>query len=294
MDKKEILELFLKNGILLSPEEFEAIDEKNYMQMLRKGLGEKSGSETTVTIPRTGKMTCDQFIRMSNGRFESLREEILKKTEAVSINKGKKVFSEATIIGRVKEATPKGFILEDITGETEVVNENKDINVGDVLGMKGFFRENRFFPNQTVWPDIPLDNNPRLPGIRMSLTTKVKEYMSGIIICPDAGKADNVITGFGRLGTIKISKHDARITILAYSQADEMDEEAAVRMLKKRVVPDERVVENLIVEIPGILWIFNNKRNWIKNYRGVLIISSDGESFAEYDGCEVIFGKLGE
>lgn len=293
MDKKEILEMFLKNGIMLSPEEFEAIDEKNYMQALRKMSGEKSGSETVIATPRTGRMTCDQFIRACNAKFEFLRGEILKKTEAVSINKGKKVFSEATIIGRVKESTSRGFILEDITGEIEVVNENKDVRAGDVIGLKGFFKENRFFPSQVIWPDIPLSNSPALSGIRMTLTTKITEGMAGTIICPEAGKADNVITGFNRLGTIKISKHDARITVLAYSPAGEMGEEAAVRMLKKRVIPEEGIVENLIAEIPGILWIFNNGRNWTKNYRGVLIASSDSGSFVEYDGDEISFRRIG-
>lgn len=38
MEKKDILELFLKNGVMLSPEEFVKINEKNYMQMLEKNL----------------------------------------------------------------------------------------------------------------------------------------------------------------------------------------------------------------------------------------------------------------
>lgn len=292
MEKRDILELFLKNGILLSPEEFETIDEKNYMQVLKKRSGEKE-SEVTVTIPKTGKMSCEQFIKICNNKFEFLRGEILRKTEAVSINKGKKVFSEVTIIGRVKEMTSRGFILEDITGETEVVNESKDISIGDVLGLKGFFKENRFFTSQIIWPDIPLVNNPKPTGLRITLTTKVKEVMSGIIVCPDAEESANVITGFGRFGVVKISKHHAKFMIIAYSSPSEVSEDAAVKMLKKRMITDETIVENLIAEIPQILWFFNNKRNWTKNYRGVMIISSSSKNFAEYDGGEIIFGEIG-
>ena len=36
MDKKDILELFLKSGVLLSPEEFEAVNENNYMHVLKE------------------------------------------------------------------------------------------------------------------------------------------------------------------------------------------------------------------------------------------------------------------
>jgi hypothetical protein len=293
MEKKDILELFLKNGILLSPEEFEATDEKNYMQLLERRSGEKKDSEVAVFRPKTGKISCEQFIKICSSKFEFLKDEILKKTEAVSINKGKRVFSEATIIGRVKEMTSNGFILEDITGETEVVSEGKDIHISDILGLKGFFRENKFFPNQVIWPDIPLDNSPERSGAGVTLTTKVKEDMSGVIVCPDSEKTANVITGFGRFGVIKVSKQHVKSVIIAYSPPNEVSEDAAVKILKKRVIPEKDIVENMITEIPGILWLFNNGRNWTKNYRGVLVISSDSGSFAEYDGGEVVFGKIG-
>ncbi len=294
MERKEILELFLKNGILLSPEEFEAIDEKNYMQVFRQRSAVKSGGEISVSVPRSGRMTCDQFIRICNNRFECLREEILRKTEAVSINKGKKVFAEVTIIGRVREITSKGFTVEDVTGETEAVCDGKGVAVGDVLGLKGFFRENRFIPSRIIWPDVPLGNSPAPAGLKMTLTASVAENMHGIIVCPSAEKAANVATGFGRLGTVRVSRHDSSLTIMAYSSADEVNEEAAVMMLKKRTVPGEDIVENLISEIPGVLWVFNNKRNWTRVYRGVLIVSTDAGSFAEYDGGEVTFGRVRE
>jgi hypothetical protein len=296
MDKRDIIGLFLKNGIMLSPEEFEAVDEKNYMQLLKKMSGEKNDGEIEIATPKTGRISCDQFIKICGGKFEFLKSEILKKTEAVSINKGKKLFAEATIVGRAKETTSGGFIIEDITGETEVVTENRDVNAGDVVGLKGFFRENRFFPNQVIWPDIPLDNQPRPFSSRIMLTTKITEGMSGLIVCPgpetETGRQSNVLTGFDRYGTVKISRHQSRFMVIAYNPRDEIREDAAVKMLKKRTIADESIVDNAITEVPGILWLFGNKRDWAKNYRGVLIISTSDGSFAEYDGGEVTFGSL--
>ncbi|MCX6817988.1 MAG: hypothetical protein NTU57_03960 [Candidatus Aenigmarchaeota archaeon] len=293
MEKMDILELFLKNGVMLSPEEFETIDEKNYMHILEEKRGASSKDDIIVSKPRTGRISCDQFVRASVNKFEFLRGIILKKTEAVSINKAKKVFSEVTIIGRVKETSQRGFIIEDVTGEAEVVYENMDISVGDVIGMKGYFKENSFFPSQVVWPDIPLDNVPKPLGIRMTLTTKVKDgRMPGLIVCPDSEKACNVVTGFGRAGSVNITKHGSSLLLTAYSKDAEIKEEDAVKILKKRSLPVDGPVENVMEEIPHIIWFFDNKRNWVKNYRGVIIISTDSESFADYDGQEVGFGKL--
>jgi hypothetical protein len=158
--------------------------------------------------------------------------------------------------------------------------------------MKGFFKENCFFPKQLIWPDIPLGNNPEPSETKITLATKTKETTDGFLICPDAKPSENVITGFDRLGMIKISKGGKDIRVIAYSPGKETSEEEAVGILKKRMIPEEGVVDNLIAEIPDILWIFNNKRNWRRNYRGVVIASSDENSFVEYVRGEIRFRKI--
>ena len=290
--KKDIIGLFLKNGIMLTPEEAGALDEKNYMQVLEKKLSENKKDGAEVYTPKTGRVSCEDFIKGCGRRFEFLRGLLLKKTDAVSINKGKKVFSEATIIGRIKSSTSRGFVLEDITGETEVVSDSMDIKTGDVMGFRGFFRDNSFFPNQTMWPDIPLESSPKPVHMKITLTSKMKEGMPGTIICPGAMKADNIITGFSRIGTIKISRHGRELFVLAYAPVKETTEEEAIRILKKRTLPDEGATDNVIEDVPGIFWLFGNGKNWTRNYRGVVIISTDADSFAEYDGDEVVFGNL--
>lgn len=292
MDKRDIIDIFLKNGLMLSPEEAEAVDEKNYIQMLEKRLKETKKDEVVVEEPKTGRISCEEFIKIYSRKFEFLRGILLKKTDAVSINKGKKVFSELTIIGRVKDMTPRGFVIEDVTGETEVASDNNSIKTGDVLGLRGFFRENCFSPNQVIWPDIPLENSPRPVHIKITLAPRFREGMGGVVLCPSARKADNIISGFGRLGVIKISKHGRDLIVMAYSPSATLTEDEAVKMLKRRQIQEEGMVDDMIYEIPGILWLLNNGKNWTRNYRGVVIISTDADSFAEYDGDDVSFGSL--
>lgn len=290
MSKREIVGMFLKKGVLLSPEDLEKINKENYMQTLEKKTSETK--KQIVIEPKRGEMSSEEFIKTYNKKFEFLREILLKKIDAVSINKGRKVFSEVAIIGRVKDITARGFIIEDVTGETEVIGENKDVKVGNVLGMKGHFKENSFFPKQTIWPDISLENTPKPIGANITLTTKTKETMNGLVICPNAKPSENMITGFDKLGLIKMSKDGKEIRIVAYSPKNEINEEEAVKILKKRMISEEGIIDNLITEIPDILWIYNNKRNWTRNYKGVVIVSSEENSFAEYRGEGIKFGKI--
>jgi len=291
MEKKEILEFFLKNGILLSPEEFDQINEKNYLEFFQRKKAETKREEIVVETQTKRKITNKEFVNISREKFDFLRNLLIQKTEAVSINKGKKLFSTITIIGRVKESGSKGFVVEDETGETEVIGENKDVNIGDVIALKGYFKDNVFYANQIIWPDIPLDHE-NLLDIRLTLTPKVKEDMIGFVICPKAKTEGRVIGGFSKYGKIKIMKDNKEIIIIAFSPSKEMSEEESIKILKKRIIPESSLLENIITEVPHIFWIFNNGRNWARNYKGVVIVSTDNESFAELHGHEVNFGKI--
>lgn len=292
MDKRDVIELFLKNGVMLTPEEVEGLEEKNYMQFLEKKLGGAKKDDVVVAEPKKGKISCEDFVKICSNKFEFLRGLLLRKTDAVSINKGRKIFSEVTIIGRVKELASRGFVVEDVTGETEVVTDKNHVSLGDVVGLKGHFKDNLFFPNQIIWPDIPLESKAKPWDMSIILTTKIKEEMNGIIICPYVRTADNVIGEFGRLGTISISKHGKELVVVAYSPSKETGEEEAARILKKRLIPEEGLPDNAITEVPVIFWLFRNGKSWTRNYRSVIIISTASESFAEWHGNEVNFGNI--
>ncbi|MEM2954997.1 MAG: hypothetical protein QW625_03565 [Candidatus Nanoarchaeia archaeon] len=293
MDKKDIVEFFLKKGILLTPEEFDAINEENYMQFLEKKLKENK-ENIIVETAKKGKITNDEFIKILNKNFEFLNDLIVKKAEIVSINKAKKITSNITISGRVKEKNSKGFILEDLTDEAEILYEEKekdDVGIGDVLGVNGYFKDNVFFAKQIIWPDIPLEIQTKTISIKITLTTKIKEDMGGFIICPSATTHNHIIGGFGKIGKIKIIKSENEFIILAFSPNQEINDMDAIKILKKRKLP-ELLVDNLIKEVPNIFWIYNNNKNWFKIYKGVMIISTDKNSFAEISNEEINFGVI--
>ncbi len=59
-----------------------------------------------------------------------------------------------------------------------------------------------------------------------------------------------------------------------------------MNFLKRRELPHERkagiYTPYLIEKIPNIVWLIENKGNWTKNYRGVIVVSTDHESFFQY------------
>lgn len=289
MDKKEIVKSFLKEGVLLSPDDLEKINKENYEQILESKKGKpktEKKKDTSTTVKKTAEdtMSTEDFIKAHNKKFEFLRDILTKKTEAVSINKGKKIFSEVTVIGRVKEKTQRGFIIEDVTGETEVIGEDVDVNDGDVLAIRGLFKDNRLLPVQVTWPDVPLENGLKPIESKITLTTMKKEGMNGLVVCPDKS--------LGAANCMEIQGEGENIRIMAYHPGEETNEEGAVKMLKRRLTPEEKIPDNTITEIPNIFWLFNNKRNWSKNYKGVVIISTDEDSSALYEAGLVRFEKL--
>lgn len=268
MNKKEIIRLFLKNDILLSPKQLEKINENNYREFLKKrGKEPPKKEEDKKRKKRKTKMDAGEFIKNYNKQFTFLKQILLKKTEAVSINKGRKVFSEVTIIGRVKEKTHRGFVIEDVTGETEVMGEDERASPGDVIAVRGSFRENRFFPKQIIWPDIPLGGGFKTISTEIALSEKEG----------DSRREGNK----PRAEAIKkTAKNGEEIDIFVYSPEKEVTQESASDFLKKRTAPTRCPAEGLIEKIPQIFWIKGNGKNWSKNYKGVVMVSTDGNSTA--------------
>ncbi|MEM5871619.1 MAG: hypothetical protein QW051_01970 [Candidatus Aenigmatarchaeota archaeon] len=294
MDKKDILEFFLERGILLKPEELDNINEENYMQFLENKLKENKENIIIETVKK-GKITNEEFIKNLNKNFEFLNDLIVKKVDVVSINKAKKITSNLTISGRVKEKTPKGFILEDLTDEVEIIYEEKEndyIKIGDIFGVNGYFKGNIFFAKKIIWPDIPLEPKANHINMKITLTSKIKEDMSGFVICPHAKTSDRIIGGFRRIGKIKIVKDGSEFIILAFSpKNNKINEMDAVKILKRRMLP-ELLIDNLIKEVPDIFWLYNNGKNWFKNYKGVMIVSTNENSFVEINNEEINFGEI--
>ncbi len=290
MNKKDIIIIFLKEGILLSPEETNSINEENYKEILENKTKEiPKKQETKKTIKQTKNkevkkenvsVTSSDFVKSYKKRYDMLKEMLLKKIDAVSIDKGKRVFSEVNIVGRVKETNGSFFVLEDITGETEIMHNSNEVSVGDVLGVSGNFRESKFNPKQIIWPDVPLEKTPQPLNHKIILTTVKKE------------SDDITVYASIRQGEMLTEKYNDNIFVTSYFPTIKISEEDAVKIMKRRMIPEKFSLNVIVDKIPHILWIMNNDNNWTKNYKGVVIISSDENSYVVYDGKEAVFERI--
>lgn len=277
MDKRNIIKAFLRQGMLLSPDELDGINENNYRDVLEKRAGKTGhgdgGKAAKGVRKRETWLTTAEFVKRHNENFEKIKKMLLKKTDAVSVNKGKKVFSESTLIVRVREKTPRGFFAEDVTGGAEIVTEKDEINEGDVIAVTGRFRDNLFYPRQVTWPDVPLVNKPGDPG--------------RIIVLGGGGGNDGVTPD--RKCRLKRDMFDKDYLVVSYSGENEIDRERAVGFLKRRMIPGAGVVGEVIDNVPDVFWLHNNGENWTRNYRGVIIVSTEKGSKAVINRRDVRF-----
>lgn len=300
MNKKQILSMFLKDGVLVPPDMLEKTNEENYKEILEslkeKREPEKRAKTTTEAVEGKKEATVKDFLDYYNRKYEFLKGVLLKKLDAVSINKGKKIFSKTSIIGRIKEKTGRGFVMEDVTGETEVITDNTNVSPGDVMGLKGRFREGGFFPEEVVWPDIPLTSKGGLPDILLTgkLTQGIKEGRGKdtIIIELDPDKK-----GTPNPNRISIFQGERKISILAFKPKKTIGDQDAVKFLKKRELPHKEeagiYTAFLIEKIPDVVWLVENKENWTKNYKGILVVSTGRGSLFEYkEGSGGKFGNI--
>jgi hypothetical protein len=297
MNKKRILSIFLEEGVLVTPELLETINEGNYketLESLRARSEQEEGKTKTVAEKKRREATVKDFLDYYNKKYELLKGILLKKMNAVSINKGRKIFSKTSIIGRVREKTGRGFVIEDVTGETEAVTDNADFSPGDVVGLSGFFREGGFFPDEITWPDIPLTSSGGLPGILLtekpaSVTEEGRgKDMVMVELDPDKREPNPRLMDFLHTGR--------RISILAFRPEKKIGHKDFVVFLKKRELPHREepgiYTSFLIESVPDVVWLVENGENWTRNYKGILLVSTEKGSFFEYK--EESGGKFGK
>lgn len=197
--KKEIIDIFLKKGVLLSPELLDEIKDVEQIPGVIHTLesGKKYGAVTSPLTGLTGissdkecvkiissykeepkKRDPQDFVDYFNNRYKGL-EKILKQrielsnTTSISKVAAKKDKGTVSIIGIVgsKQITKNGNLLitlEDPTGIIKVVlnknkpalfNEAKDIVLDEVIGIIGANSENIIFANNVIWPDTPTNKD---------------------------------------------------------------------------------------------------------------------------------------
>jgi hypothetical protein len=255
-------------------------------------------------VRRPGKptrMSAQDFISYYNFRFGGLRDMILKKLPAVSINKAGSGFSEVSVIGMVREKRNTGFVLEDATGEIEVVGA-AEVEPDDVVGITGHIKEGRMFPKEIVWPDVPLDNKPgNIPGLNILLSGGIDDGMKGALDDfgvvflngeppSDLGEETSrkIIHGFPDPCHATIKKDASEFRVLIHSPRLPVAPERCREMLRKRhLFPDRKDISTkedpfIVDPIPDLFWVISGSQH-VERYKGVTIIMSRKHDSVKFD-----------
>lgn len=306
MDQQEIVKQLTQKGVIVTPEMLEKIKSGELDSLAVKPLAEpKEKTKPTLSVKirkteRLSRASTKDFISYYNARYEGLRGILLKKMTALSINKAKGS-SEASVIGMVRENTPQGFVVEDATGEIDVVGK-EDVREDDVVGVKGAIREGRLFVNEMVWPDIPLNNEPQfIPGMSLLLTTAIDENIEklikdfSLVFMPGTAKPDlseqernKLITGLPNPCLATINKEGKEFSLLIYQPNRTIPPKEAVGLLRRRhLSPEKKEIFSktdpyFIDPVPNLFWIISEDRH-VERYKGVTIIITKKQDAAKYD-----------
>jgi len=239
------------------------------------------------------KLSPEDFVKYYNNKYNSIKNILLKKTDALSINKVNNSTLPVAVIGIVKEKTPNGFVLEDPTSEMEVIakSESENITEDDVLAVKGNAREGKLFGKEIILPDVPLTHPVGGIDATLFITGKPPNTPENIdvvcspekIIGPDKTNSD-----IPNPAWITITKQEKSVRFLVYKPGNETTISDAVEMLKKRHLSPRRnqVASSddpfLIDPVPDVFWI-NSKERGFKAYKGVTVISCGQDGSARID-----------
>jgi len=303
MDKKKVVQKALNAGFLISPNTLEKLDDNNIEAAIQ---GTKSvvieeiktdvkTTELDVSFKKTRtkkKLTIHDFVKYYNNVYDNLKNILLKKIEATSINKVANITSEVSVIGMVKEITSQGFVLEDPTGQIVVIsNEIPEHN--NVVAVTGVVREKKLFKKSINYPDVPLPKV--IPKIDVKLlTTTSKDIPEGydlIISTEKDNKDKNIYKMNSNPSWIKIKKGETKITMLIYRTNVTIDENSFNSYIKTRILPSKNNTPNedvLIDAIPDIIWIIQDQE-WTRNYKGITVFSSNTTTSIDLNSREVKF-----
>lgn len=320
--KQQIVKQFLEAGVLLTPDTLGIITEKSAEAILEQA--KKEGSlvfslqekepETRLDVrkfQKKQKFTAQEIAKYYNARFEGIKAILEKKAEGlVSVSNAKKSLAPVSTIGMVSERTQRGFMIEDLTGQAEVVTKSEDAQPDDVIGVKGHVKEGKIFSDEIIWPDVPMTHKNNRLGTTIILAEK-DGHKGEFVITPEAVFGpDRKKAALPNPGWITITKDGMQATALVYNPGRPISQKEAFGWLKRRhLCPEKTQMRSaddpfLIEPIPDLVWIIIPKKEagispegaeaaslpgairlepWSESYKGVIIVCSDGARPAEVD-----------
>ncbi|MFH1978193.1 MAG: hypothetical protein ABIJ92_02620 [Candidatus Aenigmatarchaeota archaeon] len=300
MNKKEVVAKLLEKGVLVSPGMLTNIDENNisgYMRTKSVVVTEPEEHKTErikieINTPEIKpKLDVQDVVNYYNVIYNNIHTVLEKKVDATSINKIGGTSSEVSIIGMIKEKTSHGFIIDDPTGEIEVVS-NDPVESNTVIGVIGIVRENKLIQKKMVLPDLPLPQKTDTMNIILGLTAEKKSVKADTILTftDEDVKEENEHKIDSKYSQVLVSKGRTKMKIIVYKPDENVNEEEATLFLKRRLITTNNKINNqiLIENAPHIFWLVQNQ-DWNKIYKGVNIISTSKTVTVDLSSWKVEF-----
>jgi|GEM_PF-745163 len=239
-------------------------------------------SITIRELEQKNTLSTEDFVGYYNNKHNTIRDMLLRKVNAVSINKTNN-HGTVTIIGMVRELTQNGLIIEDATGHAEVFGGRdiiRDMNISedDVLAITGNMREGKVFLKEITLPDVPLTHPVGELDATISFSERAPKTQDTDVVCTPDSINNNKNTALPNPAWINIKKQGKSIKLLVYKPKKDATLSNAIESLKKRHLSPERSQIRgpddpfLIDPIPDVFW-FITKEKGHKAYKGVTIVS---------------------
>jgi DNA polymerase II small subunit/DNA polymerase delta subunit B len=335
MNKREMVHTILEKGILISPGLLDRLNEETLQSIIMDAQqnGDKNGivvdqmpdaagieitkkqqpepaikeapapevqghSAVSIEIRKPEirqHLTPEDFVRHYNNQYGALRDILLKKTNAVSINKLNGGQNPVTVIGMVKEKAQNSLKLEDPTGQAEIalgqgITNGVEIENDDVLAVTGNASQGKIAGKSVTFPDVPLTHPVGSLDAKIILTENMPNTAQDIdatftpsSMAPRSGEA----ASYANPAHIKLSKDGKALNMLIFRPDKDGPLSDAVKHLKKRHLPlkpsQVRAQDPFLIDpIPDIFW-FVCKEKGIQAYKGVTVVSCGPNAAARID-----------
>jgi hypothetical protein len=287
MDDSEILKELLKRGLMVSPQTLTEI-KRNGMEQFLSGEGrgrigkQDAGERHKITYqikeyPHQDVITPEDVIRRNLEKYEILRRILLKRADAVSIGNIQKTSSKACIVGMVREKTQGGFLLEDATGQASV-KSRENVEEDDVIAVRGWPRDNTFFAEEIIYPDVPINREITSMDARILLTSGMNAHEGGfdVVIMPDSLAGEGKERRIPNPAWIFLEDGKNNMVVLVYRVSGRTDKNTVISWLRKRHIGKRRHIPErgtVLERIPDLFWVISESEPWMDNYKGVSIVS---------------------
>lgn len=312
MDEQEIVKDLTKRGMVVTPEMLKRIRSGEPPTTTPKTKPPPTrGLSVRISGPTTkNRMSVKDVVSYYNKRYALLRDLLLKKMPAVSINKLADNPGEASTIGMVKARSKHGFTLEDITGEIDVV-DGEPVRDDDVVGVRGAVKEGRLFASSLVWPDVEQKEKTPL-DTKLLLTTSLEGGLMdvvgdfGVVLVTGKPAPDipeevrpRVFGGLPNPCVATISKAGKELVVLIYHPKEQVTLQDAVGMLRRRHLMPARSeiftsdTDPYMIELtPDLFWVVSDNTH-IDDYRGVRVVMGGKAGAVKLDAStgEVFFAN---